>query len=167
MIINNLEEFEQYVNSLFSCNYLSEKDKEKMKEAIDLAMESIPETDKRLKFICEYELERNSSSSVDDEKIIFCLKRLSQEKNKEIILKFIEKNSYIGQDGAKLLIKMLDCLLAEEEKIKISSKLSCKNLFKMMDYMNWFVKQKKFFQKKYYKNYYNIFNKALEYKSLR
>ena len=87
MIINNLEEFDQYVNSLFSCNYLSEKDKEKMKEAIDLAMESIPETDKKLKFICEYELERNSSSSVDDEKIIFCLKRLSQEKNKEIILK--------------------------------------------------------------------------------
>ena len=167
MTINNLEEFEQYVNSLFSCNHLSEKDKEKMKDAIDLAMESIPETDKRLKFICEYELERNSSSSVDDEKIVFCLKRLSQEKNKEIILKFIEKNSTIYQDDAQLLIKMLDCLLSEDEKIKVSSKLSCKNLFKMMDYMNWYFKNRKFFQKKYYKNYYNIFNKALEYKSLR
>lgn len=166
MIINNIQEFDQYVNSLFSCKHLSEKDKEKMKEAIDIAMESVPEADKKLKFICEYELERNFSS-VDDEKIIFCLKRLSQEKNKEIILKFIEKKSYIGQDAAELLIKMLDCLLAEEEKIKISSKLSCENLFKMMNYMNWFVKRTKFFQKKYYKNYYNIFNKALEYKSLR
>ena len=167
MIINNIEEFEQYVNSLFSCNHLSEKDKEKMKEAIDLAMESIPEADQKLKFICEYELKCNSSYNVDEEKIIFCLKRLSQEKNKEIILKFIEKNFSIYQDDAQLLIKMLDCLLSEEEKIKVSSKLSCKNLFKMMDYMNWYAKRTKFFQKKYYKNYYNIFNKALEHKSLR
>lgn len=165
MIINNIEEFDQYVNSLFSCKHLSEKEKEKMKEAIDIAMESVPEADKKLEFICECELKYNFCHNVDDEKIIFCLKRLSQEKNKEIILKFIEKNSSIYQDEAQLLIKMLDCLLSEEEKIKVSSKLSCKNLFKMMDYMNWYVKQTKFFQKKYYKNYYNIFREALEGKA--
>ena len=56
-----------------------------------------------MKFICEYELERNSSSSVDDEKIIFCLKRLSQEKNKEIILKIEKEDEYISNELSRWL----------------------------------------------------------------
>lgn len=165
MTINNIEEFKQYVDSLFSCKYLSEKDKEKMIAAIDLSMKNIPNAHEKMKFICEYEFDH--TFGLDEEKIFFGMNRLTQDENKDIILYSIEKYNYITLDRTKLLIKMLDFISEEDEKIKISSKISCENLFELMDNLNWLVKKGKFFQKKYYKNYYNIFNKALEYKSLR
>lgn len=163
MIINNLKEFEQYVNSLFSCKHLSEKDKENMKEAIDLAMKNIPNTHEKMKFICEYEIDR--TFGLEEEKIFFGMNRLTQDENKDIILYFIEKRNYFTLDTTKLLTKMLDFIFEEDEKIKISSKISCENLFELMDNLNWLVKKGKFFRKKYYKNYYNIFREALEGKA--
>lgn len=163
MIINNIEEFKQYVDSLFSCKHLSEKDKEKMKEAIDLAMKNIPNAHEKMKFICEYEIDRTFGP--EEEKIFFGMNRLTQDENKDIILYFIEKRNYFTLDTTKLLTKMLDFIFEEDEKIKISSKISCENLFELMDNLNWLVKKGKFFRKKYYKNYYNIFREALEGKA--
>lgn len=178
MKINNITEFEEMLDFVFSNNFknLETHEQQEISTAVKTAISEIEGASDIMEKLLKVEFKVfGVSFEGNKNKIFFIFEKLPEDRRVEIVTEYVQgkiedklhPNNYVPIFN-DILLPMTDCL-QYEQKIKVFSKAKTKDLFEIMGRINYdssfFGKFNK--RKKYYKEYYTICQEALKMKEAR